>query len=77
MEVEIAHSARKHGISDEEMRHAFRNRIREVALDVDLTLGIGAGSSGRLLEVIVLDLDTDDPCIIHANELSEKFYSYL
>ena len=77
MKVDIAASARKHGVPDEEMRQAFRNRIREVALDVDLTLGIGADSSGRLLEVIVIDLNSDEPCIIHADKLGAKFMPYL
>ena len=43
-------SARKHGITDDDMLHAFRNPIRAFALD-DLTMLVGADQSGRMLEV--------------------------
>jgi hypothetical protein len=66
--VEIAASARRHGIADEDMRHALRNPI--LVLDVDeLVMVIGADRSGRLLEVGVRDGDR----IVHAMYAREKF----
>jgi hypothetical protein len=43
-------SARKHGFTDDDMLHAFRNPIRVFSLD-DLTMLIGPGHAGRLLEI--------------------------
>lgn len=61
--------ARRHEISDDEIRHALRNFIA-VADDPggneDVTLFLGAkDTSGELIEVGVLDTD-DGPVIIHA-----------
>jgi hypothetical protein len=39
-------------------------------------LVIGADSTGRLLEIVVLDPD-DDPVVIHAMALRPKFYRFL
>jgi len=75
--VEIAHSARKHGIADEDMHHAVRNPIRLIGGDRRV-LVLGPDRSGRLLEVVVLDDDSDDePVIIHAMPARPKFLPYL
>jgi len=73
--VHIAESARKHGVSDEDIRHAVRVEFRTISKG-DRLLIIGADRSGRLLEVVVLDPD-DDPVAIHAMPLRRKFYDYL
>lgn len=59
------------------MRHAVRNALRRVAMDGDLTMLLGPAADGTLLEVGVLDLDGDDPVIIHAMGLRPKFYRLL
>ena len=46
----ILASARKHGISDDDMLHAYRNPIRVFDID-DLTMLIGPDASARLLEI--------------------------
>ena len=73
--MEIAESARKHGVSDEDILHATRNALRAVP-GIDRVLIIGADRDGRLLEIVVLDPD-DDPVVIHADALRQKFYRYL
>jgi hypothetical protein len=50
VEPVILSSARKHGIADEEILHAYRNPIRVYYVD-DLVMLIGPDASGRLLEV--------------------------
>jgi hypothetical protein len=75
--VEIEDSARKHGISDADMLHAARHATRQVVQDDDRTLLIGADHSGRMLEVVVAGIESDDPRIIHADNLRPKFYRYL
>lgn len=46
-------------------------------MDEDLTMLIGPASDGALLEIGVLDLEGDDPVIIHAMPLRQKFYPML
>lgn len=73
--MEIADSARKHGVVDDDIRHAVRNAIRVVSQG-DRDLYIGADRDGRLLEVVVLD-DEEEPFAIHAMPLRRKFYDHL
>jgi hypothetical protein len=63
--VRIAESALKHGVVDQDMLHATRNAIR-IARHDEFTMLIGPGTEGQLLEVGILDLERDDPVIIHA-----------
>ncbi len=75
--VEIADSARKHGVLDEDMQHAIRHPVRVIPGD-GRDLVIGADRSGRLLEVVILDDDPDqEPIVIHAMTLRAKFRRYL
>jgi len=61
--VEIADSARKHGVRDEDIDHAVGNPLRVIAGE-GRDLVIGADRSGRLLEVVVLDDDPDEEPVI-------------
>ena len=74
--MEVRESARKHGIDDVDMLHAFDNHIRYVEQEYGgevRTLLIGPDRSGRLLELVVVD----GSVIIHADVLRPKFYDYL
>lgn len=73
--MRIAESARNHGIADDDMRHVARNVIRRIERD-DLMMFIGPARDGALLEVGVLDLDTD-PVIVHAMRLRPSLYRFL
>ena len=64
--VRIAQSARKHGITDNDMLHAVRNPISQWQLDDDFTMRVGPAHDSALLEVGILGIDTDDPEIVHA-----------
>jgi hypothetical protein len=66
-EAPIWDSARKHGISDEAMRHALRNNVRAVSdlEDENVWLFLGPDSAGNFIEVGVLDLG-NSLAIIHA-----------
>jgi hypothetical protein len=74
--VQIADSARRHGVNDEDIRAAVGLPLRLVWQDRSRLLVIGADTTGRLLEVVVLDPD-DEPVAIHAMPLRPKFYRYL
>ena len=67
----VLDSARKHGIADEDMLHAYRKPVRVFALD-DLRMLIGADSAGRLLEIGVATGDGIE-FIVHAMGAHTKF----
>lgn len=75
--MRIGGPARKHGVTDPDIRHAARNAIRRVVMDDGLTMLIGPASDGRLLEVGVLDIDGEDSVVVHAMPLRLKFYRLL
>ena len=61
----IAPSARRHGVSDDTILHAFNNPIRAEDLDEGLTMLIGADHAGNLFEIGVVSSD-QGPVIVHA-----------
>ncbi len=75
--MRIGEPARKRGVPDLNILHAVRNAVRRIAMDEDLTMLIGAAPDGTILEVGVLDLDGDDPVVIHAMPLRPKFHRFL
>lgn len=66
--------ARRHGVRDEEMQHAFRNPVRTFLVGEDMTMVIGADGAGRLIEVGVVE-SRDEPglVIVHAMPARSKF----
>lgn len=79
--MELHSSARRHGVSDEDIRHACDNAL--VVVDVDLesdppkALAIGPDRAGNLLEVIVLEFAGDRLLAIHAMPLRPAFHDLL
>ena len=67
----ILANARKHGINDQDMLHAYRHPIRVFDLD-DLTMLIGPDASARLLEIGVADAEGVE-FIVHAMAARPKF----
>ncbi len=61
------------------MQHAVRIAVRRVIMDEELTMLIGSASNGTLLEleIGILDIDGNDPVIIHPMPLRQKFYRFL
>jgi hypothetical protein len=56
VEPVILASARQHGVSDDDMLHAYRNPTRVFMID-DLTMLIGGDQTGRLLEIGIVTGD--------------------
>lgn len=75
--MRIGEPARKHGVPEPDIQHAVRAAMRMVAMDDDLTMLIGPAPDEALLEIGVLDIDGDDPVVIHAMPLRPKFYRFL
>ena len=67
----ILDSGRKHGITDDDMLHAYRNPIRVFDLD-GLIMLIGPDRAGRMLEIGVARGDGIE-FIVHAMPAREKF----
>jgi hypothetical protein len=68
----IAESARKHGVSDEDMLHAYAHPIRVFELDEGFTMIIGANLAAIIFEVGLVDGESA-PVIVHAMKAREKF----
>jgi hypothetical protein len=54
-----------------------RTAIRKIDMDDDLTMLIGPARDGTPLEIGVLDLNGEDPVVIHAMRLRLKFYPLI
>ena len=76
-EVRIGAPAREHGVGDADTWHAVRTAIRKIDMDDDLTMLIGPARDGAPLEIGVLDLNGEDPVVIHAMRLRPKFYPLI
>jgi hypothetical protein len=61
-------SARKHGISDDDIRHGFNNAVAAITTpdQPDFTMVVGADLNGQLLEIGALAADDND-YVIHAS----------
>ncbi len=79
--MEIHASARKHGIDDAVIRHAFDHAITVIDLEPETdppkVLAIGPDPAGNLLEIIWLELADGINLVIHAMPLRPTFYDLL
>jgi hypothetical protein len=71
--VEIHSSARKHGVADEDIRHAI-----EQAMSIDIQEGgtllyLGSDRDGRILEVVTLLRDDGSELAIHAMKMRKHY----
>ncbi len=77
--MRILPSARKHGMPDADILHAWDYAIRLVQheyLGKEILLAIGPDRSGALLELVLLPPD-DPERIIHADRLRPSRYDAL
>lgn len=77
--MEIRPSARKHGIDDAAIIHAWENALRYVEYEYDgeeRLLVIGPDLSGNLLELVAVPAD-EPTRIVHADQLRAKFHDFL
>ncbi|WP_188829571.1 hypothetical protein [Nocardia camponoti] len=77
--MRITQSARKHGVADVDILHAWDNALRLVEYEYsgeERVLVIGPDVAGRLLELVAVPVDGPSR-IIHADRLRPKFHDYL
>lgn len=72
--MEILASARKHGIADDDIRHAVNNAVASITTSAqpDFTMLVGPDIAARLLEVGILAADDND-YVIHAMAARPKY----
>ncbi len=71
-ELVIAPSARKHGVSDEDIRHAYANPIRIFDIDEGFTMIIGANRAAIIYEIGVVG-GIPAPVVVHAMKARDQF----
>lgn len=77
--MEITGSARKHGIADADILHAWDHALRIVPQEYDnetRLLVLGPSRDGALLELVVVEADRPTR-VIHADRMRPKFLDYL
>ena len=76
--VEILPSGRKHGISDDDIRHALENAVASIAVpgQPGFAMMLGPDQSAQLLEIGVL-ADEDNDCVIHATPARPKYFKMI
>ena len=68
----IVESARKHGVSDETILHAFNSPILIEDLDEGITMFIGPDHAGNFYEIGVVNTD-GGPIVVHAMKARSKY----
>jgi hypothetical protein len=68
----IAESARKHGIRDADILHAFNQPISVEDLDEGMLMLVGPDRAGTFLEIGVV-VALDNPLIVHAMRARPKY----
>ena len=71
-ELLIAASARRHGVSEETILHAFNHPILVEDLDEGLTMLIGPDHAGNLFEIGVVG-SAEGPIVVHAMRARPKY----
>lgn len=77
--MQIRPSARKHGIDDADIAHAWRNATRLIEYEYggdERLLVIGPDRHGLMLELVAVPAG-EPTRIIHADRLRPTFYDYL
>jgi hypothetical protein len=71
-------SARKRGISDDDIRHAVNNAVAAITAphQPDFTMLVGATLSGQLLEIGILSAD-DNHYVIHAMPARTRYVKMI
>jgi len=77
MVMVIHDSARKHGIADEDIRHAVEHALVEFDLDDQRVLHLGFDRQARMLEVVVLSPEGGEPIAIHAMPIRRSYLHLL
>ena len=76
-QVEIHPSARKHGISDDDIEHAVTHAMTIDDQDDDTRLYLGPSRGADLLEVVTIVREDGTELVIHAMRMRPKYRHLL
>ena len=76
--MEIRESARKHGVSDDAIRHAVNNAIGSITRpdQPDFTMLIGPDTRSAFIEVGIVETDDQDD-VIHAMPARDRYLKMI
>ena len=76
--VDVLSSARRHGVADEDVRHALEHAVvvEEVGEDPTRYLVLGPDRVGNMLELVVMDR-LQGPAVIHAMPMRKQYARLL
>ena len=75
--MEIHPSARKHGIADEDIKHAMNQAMAIEDQDDDARLYLGLARNADMLEVVTIVRDDGSDLAIHAMAMRAKYQRLL
>ncbi len=75
--VEIHPSARKHGIADEDIKHAMNHAMAIEDQDDDARLYLGPARNADMLEIVTVVRDDGSELAIHAMAMRTKYQRLL
>ncbi|HEX2096035.1 MAG TPA: hypothetical protein VHF50_01550 [Solirubrobacterales bacterium] len=75
--MKIHPSAGKHGIADEDIRHAIDNAMSIDAQQDDTRLYLGPARNAELLEIVTIIRDDGSELVIHAMKMRPKYRRLL
>ena len=75
--MEIYDSARKHGVSDDDIEHAVSNALVTAEDDEGKVLYLGPDRAGNLLEVVAVQREEGDEVVIHAMAMRRIYEGLL
>ncbi len=75
--MDVHPSARKHGITDEDIEHATAHAMAIEDQDDDTRLYLGPSRSADLLEIVTIVRDEGSELAIHAMKMRAKYQRLL
>ena len=75
--MDIYESARKHGVSDEDINHVLDNALVVLEDDEARVLYLGPDRAGNLLEVVSVTRENGSEIVIHAMTMQDRYRSLL
>ena len=75
--MDIYGSARKHGVSDNDIQHAIEHALVVADQDDAMVLRLGPDRAGNLLEVVSVLRDDETEIVIHAMTMRRSYAALL
>ena len=75
--MEIYRSARRHGITDEDILHAVEHALAVGEQDDSKVLYLGPDRAGNMLEIGAVARDDGSEVVIHAMRMRAKYEPFL